>query len=118
MVTNGTATDGNARVSEISIDLFTERVDQADPSEGNGSRRQRQPSAASVSIPHERAQTVTATVKNTDGGRWRCDFHVDPSSAASSRTLEEEQVVNIAEIVDWVTPVLNIIEALVTEAGW
>lgn len=138
MATNGTTTDGSAQVSEISIDLL-DTVDQTDPSEAKGSRRHGQPSEAngsrrhgqpsgadysrqrsseaSVSIPHERAQTVRATVKSTDGGRWRCDFHVDPSSAGASRTLEEEQAVHIGEIVDWVTPVLNIIEAIVTEAG-
>lgn len=104
MATNGTSGDGSAQVSEISIDLL-DTVDQTAPSE------------ASVSIPHERAQTVRATVKSTDGGRWRCDFHVAPSSTGASGTLEEEQVVHIGEIVDWVTPVLNIIEALVTEAG-
>jgi hypothetical protein len=153
MATNGTATDGSAQVSEISIDLLTKRVDQPQPSEATGSRRQSQPSEAtgsrrqpqpseatgsrrqsqpseatcsrrhgrpaeaSVSIPHERAQTVRATVTNTDGGRWRCDVQVDPSSAAATRPLEEEQAVPVGELVDWVTPVLNIIEALVTEAS-
>lgn len=104
MATNGTAADDNAQVAEISIDLL-EGVDQTDPTK------------ASVSIPHETAQTVQATVEPAEGGRWRCDFHVDPASAAVSQAIEEESVVHVGEIPEWVAPVLSIIETLVTEAG-
>lgn len=102
MATNET-TGGTAEVSEISIDLL-DRVGSDDPS------------TATVSIPTDPGQTVRATVEPTERGRWRCDFHVDRCSATVSRTLEEDSL-DVGEVADWVTPVLHIIEALLTEAG-
>lgn len=116
METNESATDGSTQVSEIEIDLLGS-FDQPEPTEGKASSRDGQPSEARVSIPHGQRQAVRATVKSTDGGRWRCDFHVDPSSVAVSQPMESEQMDQISELSEWVVPVLNIIEALVTEAG-
>lgn len=104
MEPNGTTDDDSAQVSNISIDLL-DSVDRADGTK------------ATVSIPHGTAQTVQATVEPAEGGRWRCDFHVDPNSAAVSQALEEEPVIHVGEIPEWVAPVLSIIETLVTEAG-
>lgn len=103
MATNGTAIDGTAQAPEISIDLL-HGLNEDDPP------------TATVSIPSESGQTVRATVEPTERGRWRCDFHVDRCSTAVSRTPGEDQV-DIGELADWVTPVLRVIEALVTEAG-
>lgn len=102
MATNGTA-DGPAQASQISIDLL-------DGVEGDDRR------TATVSIPTDSGQTIRATVEPTERGRWRCDFRVDRCSAAVSRTLEGDQV-DLGELADWLPPLLQVVESLLTEAG-
>jgi len=101
MATNGT-TDGTAQPPEISIDLLEHVEGEQSPT-------------ATVSIPTDLEQTVRATVEPTDRGRWRCDFRVGRCPAAVSRTLKEG--VDVGELTEWVTPVLHLIEALLTEVS-